>query len=196
MKTFFATCAVLLLCLSACANMAPLVSHPPDLTFDHIPEIRLNIASIDIVDQYKPPMQAPHVEHLLTSPLYESVHRLVAHQFVAGGAQDRLVVTIEDASIISKPLPRKEGVAGALTQEVSERYDGRAVVRVALYRDGQPDAVAGWVEATAERSSMLFEDMTPAERERLLFDVTEALANDIARSLENIVHEKMAEIVL
>ena len=185
-----------LLFLTGCADMGPPVTHPPELTFDHVPEIRLNVATASIVDQYKPPMQAPHMEHLLNTPLYDALHRLTAHQLAAAGARDKVVVTIEDASIIAKKLPMSGGVSGALSREPSERYDGRAVVRVDLYRDDQPDRVAGYVEATAERSSMLFDDMTAAEREGVLFDLTEGLANDIARSLDSIAHEKLGEIIL
>lgn len=184
------------LVLSACENMDPAIGRPPELTFEHVPAIRLNVKDIEVKDTYRPPMQAPHVEHLLESPLYDAVHRLAEHQLTAAGTGDRLVVAIEDAGIISKKLPLKNGVEGALTHEASERYDGRVVVRVDYYRDGAPEARAGYVEATAERSVMLYEDMTPAERERLLFDVTEGLANDIARSIDAIMRDKLSEIIL
>ena len=61
------------LALGGCASQVPV--KPPAVSFgDHSP-IALDVAVIDVVEQYRPPMAKPNVEHLAINPPGQAVRR-------------------------------------------------------------------------------------------------------------------------
>ena len=58
---------VMALGLAACE--APVsIQKLPELTYGHLPPLKLNVAKIEVVAQYQPPLREPNVEHLFPTP--------------------------------------------------------------------------------------------------------------------------------
>jgi len=130
------------LLLSGCTG-APPASTPPDLTFANLAPITLDVAAIEVRDDYKPPLHAPNIEHTFPTPPYVAAGNLLKKQLVAGGSENVLRVIIEDASVVREELPVTRGFMDALLQEPSEELKGKVLLRFELIDPKAPDAVLG-----------------------------------------------------
>ena len=48
----------------------------PEQTFRHLPPISLDVAKIEFVLFFEPPLKAPHVEHEMPVPPHKAIERL------------------------------------------------------------------------------------------------------------------------
>ena len=96
----FLVCAFVIL-LSGCVQ-APPATVPPDLTFDNVPPVNLNVKTITVVDEYQPPLKDPNIEQNYSLSPAEAVKRLIGRQLVAAGTDKTLRVVIEDAAVIKQ----------------------------------------------------------------------------------------------
>jgi len=118
--------AVTLLLLAACDHEPP--APPQQLTFTGS-QLRLNVARVDVVDDYKAPLHAPNIEHLVDIPPAQAVRQWAGARLAAAGSTGSLEVDIKDAGIVKKDLPKqKSGVEGWFTKEQTEEYDGTLAV--------------------------------------------------------------------
>ena len=74
MKNFIALLGVLL--LAGCAEGPPITT-TPDLTFANLQPISVNASSVDVIDDYKPPLRDPNIEHSFRLPTYTALERLL-----------------------------------------------------------------------------------------------------------------------
>ncbi len=179
------------LLLAACSD-APPPTNFPQLTYGHLGTFALDVSEIEIVDAYQSPLRAPNVEHLMpVSPA------AVARQWAgdrlkpAGSSGRRAVFTIEDGAVTETTLRRQTGVRGALTVDQSERYDAMLAIRLEIF-DIAGRSV-GVVEANAERSRSVPEDITLDAREKIWFSITESLANDLNAELDRAIPQFLGQ---
>lgn len=184
--------AAMILLLAGC--QAPQRPAYPELTYGHLPQIRLNVAAIDVVEEYQPPLRAPNVEHLAPVPPGAAMARWGRERLQAVGTSGRARLLIQRASIVEVPLPLTSGVRGALTTEQAERYDGVLDATVEIF-DAQGRSVA-FARANAERRRSLAEGATLNQRERLWFEMTEGLLRDINGSLESSITRHLNEYLM
>lgn len=173
-----ALAAVLVVVGVAVAACETPVSRPtfPEITFTHKPPIALDVARIEVVDTYTPPLAAPNVEHRVPNPPARSLARWAADRLKPAGASGTAVFTIVGASVVETPLEVKKGVAGAFVTEASERYDAVAEARLEIVDPGGQRR--GFASARATRSRALAEDATLNERETLWHELVVALMAD------------------
>ena len=179
-----AVAAILLVAAAGCASPAP--APAPQLGYAHLGPIRLDVAGIEIVDAYLPPLREPHVEHQFPVSPAEALLQWAQDRLVAAGRERRARFVIRDAAVREVRLPRKKGLRGLFTTDQSERYDGRVAVALEI-RSGRNfrDAI---VEAVAERSRTVPEDATVEERERVFLHITE----DLVASLNGEIEKQIA----
>ena len=86
------------LALAGCAPPPPPAY--PQIDFGGRAPIRIAAAALEVVDLYRPPLAAPHVEHV--SPAIPSLvfKRWAERRLVPAGGSAALRVTIEDARIV------------------------------------------------------------------------------------------------
>lgn len=173
--------AAVLLLASACET-TPATPSYPEITFGHMPKIPLNVARIEVVDAYKPPLRAPNVEHWFPRRPAAVARRWVKDRLQAVGRAGSARVTIQDASAIEEKLATTKGLKGAVTRDQAFRYVVRLAVRVDVETAG--GLGKGFAEAQAKRTRSAPEDITLNDRDKLFFEMTEALARDIDRELE------------
>lgn len=176
--------------LAACSTVSPPEGVVPDLTFEQMPAVPLHVGKIEIIEAYHTSDTPPHVEHLFKTPPLVAARRLAERQLQAAGGDDTILrVIIEDASIVAANLPVTEGVRGLFVQEVAQRYDARVAIRFELVRPDAPDIVIGHAEVTATRSKPILEGISPAERDRAFFELSESLANDVSAGFQTTVRD-------
>jgi hypothetical protein len=184
MLTKMTVLCVALLGLAACQN-APTAPKYPQLTWRHLPSYNLSVSNIEVVNEYQPPLKAPNVDHLFPQPPVDVMARWSSDRLKARGGSATARVIISDASVVENRLKKKEGITGAVTTDQSERYDGKINVTMEI-RSGREFREA-FVHAAAARTRTVPEDITLNEREKVWFEMTEAMMKDINRQLEQAI---------
>jgi len=169
------------LVLAGCTTPSPAPRYP-ELTFTHLPPIRLDAAALEIVDGFKPRFASPNVEHLMPVSPAAAMRRWAADRLRPVGRGGRIVFTIADAAVTETMLARTPGVRGVVTTDQSERYD--ATLKVDITVDGGDNRRRGEVSAEAMRSRTVPEGISLNEREKIWFQMTEDLATDMNGELE------------
>ncbi len=167
--------------LAGCAASVPNPTFP-ELTFGHLGQINLNVASLEIVSSYKSPMAAPNVEHKFPSSPEKALMRWASDRLRATGSSARASFTILNASVRETTLEKQKGIKGAFTKDQSERYD--AVLEASLKITDDDTNSEGFANAKASRSITVREDATLNERAQAWFELNEALMQDINAALE------------
>ncbi|SMF06919.1 hypothetical protein SAMN06265365_102301 [Tistlia consotensis] len=163
------------LVLAGCQSPPPEPTFP-EIGFAHEQTLRLDVGSIQVVDDYRPTLEPPYVDHLFPQPPDKVAERWAKERLLALGGPRRAVVTITDASVKEVQLPRTGGIKGAFTTDQTQRYDARVAATVAIF---EPDGRrSGYAEAEATRSTTVSEDATLAQREQIWFQMTEQLMDD------------------
>lgn len=185
MKTAFLGVAVALF-LSGCVEGPP-DTRPPGMTFANLKPVELDVASIEVKNNYTPPMQDPNVEHTFTTPPYVATESLVKKQLAAAGTENVLRVIIDDASVVREELPVTKGYMDVFLKEPSERLKAKVLLRFELYSPAAPDIILGRAEVLARREKMLMEEISLADRDRAYFSMTEDLMDDLNDGLRSTV---------
>lgn len=188
----FFLCLPVLLSLSACSG-SPLAGGRPDLTFANLKPFDLPVARIEVRDDYRPPMQAPNVEHSFPTPPYVSAGNLLKKQLVAAGGSDVLRVTIKDASVVREELSVTGGFQGVFKREPAEQLKAQVVVGFELASAQAPDIVTGTAEVKAQRNKTLMEHTSPDARDNAYFMLTEDLMQDLNKGLAEVVQKSFGK---
>lgn len=167
--------------LAACAQTPP--PEPlPELTFAHLDSIKLNVASVEIVENYVPPLRGPNIEHLFPQPPSQVARRWAEDRLRALGTEGRAQFVIDTASVVETRLKVEKGLRGAVTIDQATRYDATLTVTLEIRNDrGFRQAFA---TASAERSQTVPEDLTVNERWAIQHQLVEDLMIDLNATLE------------
>jgi hypothetical protein len=186
--------AAALLMLAAC-DTTPAIPPSPDLGFNGAP-FALNVANVQVIDDYLSPRRAPNVEYLSDFPPTLAVHRWATARLVAAGHKGRLEVDIKNASIVRTYLPKANtGLSALVTKEQTERYDGTLTVTLKIYDDTHILPVAH-VDATVEQSSTIREDASLSDREQLYRDISVRLINALDAQMNRNIRQYFSHYLL
>jgi hypothetical protein len=187
-------CAGLLLTLllAACARDYQ-TFQPPPLDLSRQPVLRFAVDQISVESAYRPAGAPPYVDHTFALTPEAALRSYLEQKLQATGGPGRLQAVILDASVQEERLTTQGGVRGLLTKEPGARFDGRMRVRVERY-DGAGNPV-GSVGTAATRSRALPEDVGYAERQRIGYELTEDLVDDLAAGLGANLRENFTEIL-
>ena len=167
--------------LAACESPLQKVNYP-ELRFNHLPAINLDVAKIIIVEKYRAPLRAPNVEHEIP---------LAPATAMANWARDRLravgtvsmggtaTFTILNASVTAQALAKKPGLKAAFTYDQAARYETKLSARLDIETAG--GLGKGIATAKASRQRTTPENLTTNERDDVLYSFVEAAATDFDR---------------
>lgn len=165
----------------------------PTLTFQDRPPIRLDVAQVEIVEAYKAPGTAPHVDHLFPQKPADVAAAWGRDVLRAVGERGMATYTVVDASATQTALPRTSGMTQMFKTELSDRYDLRIEIKLEV---GNPLlASTGYVVATATRSQTVAENMTLNQREAVWFQMTESAMRELDKKLEAEIRDKLKPFV-
>jgi hypothetical protein len=165
----------------------------PQLTYAHLGPINLDVAQIVIVDAYQAPMTDPYVEQDFPTPPATAARQWAQDRLKAVGSDGVAKFTITDGSAIDVKLPRTTGIDGIITQDQSDRYDVTVTVRLDV--ENRMGNHRGSITATAKRSETAAEDMTLNEREKLWFEMTDQLMQQLNAELEKQIGKNLKDFV-
>ena len=165
----------------------------PELSYAHLAPIPLNVAEVRVEQVYASPGAKPNVEQLFPVRPAAAAERWARERLQAVGAEGVAVVKILNASVVEVALPRTTGVRGAFTTDQSERYDG--VLEVEIDASSRVRGNTAMVKSRAQRSRSVAEDITLNDRDKVWFEMTEALMNDLNASLERQIYDNFGNFV-
>jgi hypothetical protein len=178
--------------LAAC-DTPPMRQSFATLTFQDRPQIRLDVAQIEIVQAYKAPGVVPNVDHLFPQKPADVAAAWGRDVLRAVGQRGMATYTIVDASATETALSRSGGLTQVFRTEQSDRYDLHIEVKLDI---GNPLlAKTGQVTAAVNRSQTVAEDMTLNQREAVWFQMTESAMRELDQKLEAAIREKLAAFV-
>jgi hypothetical protein len=178
--------------LTAC-DTPPMRQSFATLTFQDRPQIRLDVAQIEIVQAYKAPGVAPNVDHLFPQKPADVAAAWGRDVLRAVGQRGMATYTIVDASATETALPRSGGLTQVFRTEQSDRYDLHIEVKLDI---GNPLlAKTGQVTAAVNRTQTVAEDMTLNQREAVWFQMTESAMRELDQKLETAIREKLTAFV-
>lgn len=158
-----------------------------ELSYSHLPPINLAVGKIETVTEYVAPTKPPNVEHLFPVRPSAAAERWGRDRLRAVGVKGTARVIVKHASVVEVPLKVKTGLRGMVTKDQSERYD--AVLEIAIEIDG--DRGKGSVSSRTQRSRTVPEGITLNQREKVWFEMTEAMMRDLNAALERELNRNM-----
>lgn len=181
-------CLLAFFILGACQD-APPSTAVPQMTLGKVQQVGLDVARIEVVGKYAASLEPPHVEHLFDQPPAQVARRMVNEKLRAQGSLHTLRVVIEDASVVRRTLPVREGMEGWFYDEPSEAYKLRVVLRFELLDENDPKNVIGNALVVSEREKALMESSSPADRDMAFFNMTENLVTDLDTGFHGVVRQ-------
>ena len=182
MSRLLTTFAALFLSLSltACEKPLPKVNSP-QLRFKHLPAIKLDVATIKILEKYQSPLQAPNVEHELPLAPTKAMRSWAEDRLHAAGTSGVARFIIIDASVKAEALAKKKGLKAAFTIDQSTRYRARLSAKLEVETAG--GLGKGFAEAKSSRQRTMPEDVSINERDDALYNFVEAAAIDFDKAM-------------
>jgi hypothetical protein len=167
--------------LSGC-NSGPPPPRFADIRFVSQPPIELNVASVQVVEEYPAQLDAPHIEERLPVPLPHAAENWAHDRLKPVGPAGVALATITDASVLEARLPTEGGVSGSFTKQADTKYDATVAIRVEI-KDEHGFTVRS-ANAVAQRSQTTIEGITPNDRDQILYQMETDLMTELDRQLE------------
>lgn len=165
--------------LTACELQMAGEKYAP-IVFSDSPPLQLDVARIEVVEKFKPPLTQPHVEHLAPVPPAHALRNWARQRMQPGGATGVATFTIVDASVTQDPLQKTTGLKGLVTTDQAARL--QVLLKARIDVDGPRGQ--GFAEASAMRSKTVPENLTIAERDAALHALVTATVKDLDAALE------------
>ncbi|GLQ05351.1 hypothetical protein [Sneathiella chinensis] len=184
--------AALALVLSGCVS-TPEKQTFADITFQHLTPINLDVGEIRVVNDFRAPLKAPHVEHELPVKIDQSVTRWVRDRLKAvGNSGSVAVVTIKDASAVETSLEKTTGLSGLVTRDQAELYTFQVDVDLQIQTIS---GSRGFANAVAKRQKSVPEDISLNDREQVYYGQVERLMQDFDLEMEKNIRQFMSAFV-
>ena len=186
-----ASLALALPLLAACTT-PPEAPKFADITFEHRPDIEMDVADIVVDQAYQAPMQAPNVDHLFPIQPARALMNWGQDRLVAMGDDGVATYTVTDASAVVEDLGTDQSLSDYFTTEQAERYTLKMAVRLSVEH---PDGT-GSIRVTGQRATTVQEGASVNDRERVWYEMTEKLMADMDEELETTLRQELGRYVL
>ncbi len=178
--------------LAAC-NTPPDRQHFPEITFQHLPAINLDVAQIEITG----PDSSVAIANDNSADYPEAPLRLAQQwardRLKAVGTRGQANYQVVEVRAQQVQLPRSSGINAALKTEQSDRFDLSITVKLDA---GNPiSGKAGTVTETVTRSQTVAENMTLNQREAVLFNLLDQAMKDLNARLEADIPRYLAPLI-
>lgn len=181
--------------LAGCSTQPPRPRFP-ELTYGHLGLFTFDVERIEIVSEYKPNFGSPNVDHMFPTAPEQTLRRWAQDRLAATGKPGRYArFVIQDAKVVESQLPRTQGVRGAFTTDQTQRYDGTLSALLEI-REERANYRAGTASAWATRARTVAEGITINDREKVWFDLAEAMMNDMNAELDRQIRANLAQFLV
>ena len=155
--------------VAGCSAVNPPMQRLPEITFTNLPPFQLDVARIEVVSQYEPPAQAPHIEYDMPESPEKALRRWTQDRLKAVGRSGILRVAIRNAAATETPLKTEQGFSSMFEKQQAARLD--MSIDVALQMLDERQFVVSEVTGRAEISHTETEGMKLNDRDKLLYDM-------------------------
>ncbi len=169
-----------LVLLASCASPPPRPTYP-DIRFTGTAPLQLEVATVEVHQDYAMPFKEPNVEHLFPVPPSRALENWAHDRLKAVGNSGRALFSIRVASVIETELPVQQGITGVFTTEPSERYDLTITAALTINQNGLDVHTAN---VTTTRSQSVLQGITPNDRDKAWYDMTVAAMADFDKQME------------
>ena len=181
-----------LFALAACVTAGPQPSYP-EITFSHLPPIKLNVAKIVYNPRYQPPIDSPNIGHEFPTPPVKAAERWIADRLVAVGTVGHAKIVIRQATGTETKLAVKKGLTGALTTDQAWRYDAR--IEMAIKAVDPNRKITAQASTTAQQSRTMPEDASLSDREDVWFALTETVMRKFDTAFEAQIRKDLTKFI-
>lgn len=178
--------------LAGCVS--PVAAPTPErMDYSRAGAVQVNVAKVEFHNEYNPQPGGNNIEYTFKVTPAAAARQLVEEKLVAGGFEKILRVTVEDASVLREVLPESEkgllekGIFGAFATGPAEQLTGRVALRFEMVAENAPDIILGRASLVADRQTTVAGNASLAAREQAYHNLTQAMMNDIATGLGNVV---------
>ena len=154
----------------------------PLISFAHLKPISLDVARVEVENNYVSPETRPFIEHEFPASLAALAMNWASDRLNAVGSSDVLRVMVRRASVVEVPLSGSGGLEGMFRRDQSERYDAVIELKAEIRDEVGNSRVT--VETKVSRSQTVAENISLIERDKIWFDMTEAMMSDLNAELE------------
>jgi hypothetical protein len=174
-----------LLAFTACdagPNNRPVEYKP--LYFTQYQPIYLAVSSIEIVDDYKPPLKPPYIEHLVPYSPSEALGIWVRDRMHAGGGDKMMQVIIRNSSVrVSGGRPT--GLGGLIPFYGDNLYNAKLEVEMRIYGESVISEASIFVNATRSMvlSSTAGDDLRNKAFRKLISDMMDEFNAEMEKNL-------------
>ena len=176
--------------LSACASPSNLL---PQLTFKHLPPIKLQVADIQITSLLQSDTQAPNVGHRFPLSPEQALTMWAQDRLRIGGKRGTARFTILQADAIETKLKKDEKLTGLFKKQASEQYDTAVKARREIIDDRGVQRAQ--VTASATWQQNIREDASLADRRRIWLELVEKLIGRFSSEMDRGIQRFMADHV-
>ncbi len=180
---------LLALALSACAGTP--AGGNANLSFTHLQPIRFNATEVQFVDNYRPTLAPPNVEHQYPQTPAAAVRDWARARIAAAGTAGIVRVTVVEASVVEVRLPTREGVGGMFFNEENIRYDGAIEVTIDFIPRAGTTAGPSQARARAVRTQTMLESSTLNQRSTVYFNLLRGMMDDLDQQLAAAIRQYM-----
>jgi len=176
-----AACVGLL--VSSCQTSVP-TEKQPELTFNHLEPLKVNVASVEVKITYKATPGVNHVEERFPTSPAKAINRWIVDRVrpVGGPNSGKLRLVITDAGIIETALKQDKSITGTFTHQQTQSYAMIAGARVEVL--GYNDVERAYSTAKAMRTFTTPDNLSLNEREKIWFDAMEKLMKGFNEEME------------
>jgi hypothetical protein len=172
--------------LAACSNSSPPMQRFPELTFRNMPPVQLDVGRVEVVSQFQPPAQAPHIEYDMPVSPENAVKRWVQDRLQPIGRTGTLRVIVRDASATETPLKTDKSFTGMFKKEQAADIDMSVDIAIQMLDDHQ--YVTAEVTGQQSRSHSELEGMKLNDRDKMLYEMVEDLMKGLNNELDGKIH--------
>lgn len=170
----------LILSLTDCEKNLPQTSYP-ELRFNHLPFINLDVARIEIVEKYRSPLRLPNVEHELPAAPATIMRNWAKDRLRAKGTNGIARFIILDASVKVEALTKSNNLKATFTIDQSTRYHARLSAKMEIETAG--GLGKGFASAMSSRQRTMPEAVSINERHNELDVFIKAAALDFDKAM-------------
>ena len=191
MKNFFYSLLVATI-LCSCQS----VEIVENVVFDYVqfPKLTYLANSIEINNKYESTYEEPFLDHLIDGNPTSRVNEWIESNVKGFGVENKLVITIEEASISYLNFKSEKKIAGILYKPNEVRYDLKYELVFSIYNDNNARVAHTVVKAT--RSTTSLSSISLYERDQILDDLVYKSFKDLAFKSEELSKKYLSEYSL
>ncbi|MFT6582803.1 MAG: hypothetical protein ACJAU6_003249 [Alphaproteobacteria bacterium] len=165
----------------------------PDITFMHLPAIKLDVARIRYEPRFQPSLAPPQVGHDFPTPPTKAMEAWIRDRLRAVGQSGEARITIKKASATETKLAVERGVKGVFQTDQAWRYDIEVSMAVAAADPNRGLKAEACARAAHKRT--VPEDISLRDREEVWFTITEKTMKSFDRSMEAQIRKNLSRFI-